>query len=412
MERWKKVRLGEVIETNNASYSVKENWPFVNYLDTGNITENVIGEIQYIDIKKSKLPSRAKRKVRHNSIVYSMVRPNQRHYGIVKSQPENFLVSTGFTVVDVKEDYADADFIYFLLTQRDVVQGLHAIAEQSVSAYPSIKASDIENLEVMLPPIDEQRKIASILKTLSEKIIHNTRINHILIKQIQVLFKEWFIDNPETSKWQRGFFSDLLEALVSGDWGKESPSGNNTEMVYCIRGADIPAVRVGSKSKIPTRYILPKSYAAKQLADGDIVVEISGGSPTQSTGRAAVISTALLDRYDKGMVCTNFCKVLKPISGYGMFVYYYWQYFYDKGAFFSYENGTTGIKNLDISGFIKTEPIVIAPVNMVDRFNSVCQSITAKIYANGLENDQLASIRDTFLPKLMSGEIDVSTIWP
>ena len=103
---------------------------------------------------------------------------------------------------------------------------------------------------------------------------------------------------------------------------------------------------MGNKGKMPTRYILPKNYSAKHLVDGDVVVEISGGSPTQSTGRIAAVSQSLLDRYDKGMVCTNFCKAMKPKAGYSMFVYYYWQYLYDRKVFFSYENGTTGIKIL------------------------------------------------------------------
>lgn len=235
-------------------------------------------------------------------------------------------------------------------------------------------------------------------------------INDNLQQQARVLFKEWFIDNPDAVLWEKGFFSDLIEKTISGDWGKDTPSGKNTEMVYCIRGADIPEVRAGNKGKMPTRYILPKNFAAKQLVDGDIVVEISGGSPTQSTGRAAAVSSALLSRYDKGMVCTNFCKALKPIAGYSMYVYHYWLYLYDMGVFFSYENGTTGIKNLDINGFVETEPIIIAPADLVEKFDVFCQSIFSKVYANGLENEQLALIRDTLLPKLMSGEIDVSDI--
>ena len=76
MGEWKKIRLGDVISTNLSSYSPKEDWEYVNYLDTGNITKNIIDEIQAIDINTEKLPSRAKRKVQHNSIIYSTVRPN------------------------------------------------------------------------------------------------------------------------------------------------------------------------------------------------------------------------------------------------------------------------------------------------------------------------------------------------
>ena len=264
-----------------------------------------------------------------------------------------------------------------------------------------------KKMKIPLPSIDIQNRIASIIQGLNDKIELNNKINENLERQAQAIFKSWFIDNPDASTWRSGTFVELIERTISGDWGKESASGNNTEMVYCIRGADIPEVRAGNKGKMPTRYILPKNYAAKQLVDGDIVVEISGGSPTQSTGRAAAISTALLNRYDKGMVCTNFCKALKPIAGYSMYVYHYWQYLYDMGVFFSYENGTTGIKNLDINGFIETEPIHIAPSELVEKFDIFCQSVFSKVYANGLENERLAEFRDTLLPKLMSGELSI-----
>ncbi len=228
--------------------------------------------------------------------------------------------------------------------------------------------------------------------------------------QAQSVFKSWFIDTPSSSTWQTGTFSDIIDTMIAGDWGKDHQIGNNTEMVYCIRGTDIPDVKSGNKGKMPARFILPKNYATKQLVAGDVVVEISGGSPSQSTGRIASISQSLLNRYDKGMVCTNFCKAMKPKPGYSMFVYYYWQYLYDKGVFFMYENGTTGIKNLDISGFIKTELIVLPPVDLVKKFNTFCLSLFDVIFVNGHANEQLAKIRDTLLPKLMSGELDVSKL--
>ena len=93
-----------------------------------------------------------------------------------------------------------------------------------------------------------------------------------------------------------------------------------------------------------------------------------------------------------------------------MYVYYYWQYLYDTGVFFSYENGTTGIKNLNINSFIEIEPIHIAPKVLIEKFDSFCRSIFSEVYANGLENEKLAQVRDALLPKLMSGEIDVLAV--
>lgn len=180
MAEWKMVRLGTIASTNQEIYSPKENWQFVNYLDTGNITMNRIDEVQHINTAMDKLPSRARRKVKSNSIIYSTVRPNQLHYGIIKEQPENFLVSTGFTVIDVNMEKAVPDYIYYVLTQKEITEHLQAIAEQSVSAYPSLKPSDIENLEVLLPDIDTQKVTVAILGVIDEKIKQNTEINNNL----------------------------------------------------------------------------------------------------------------------------------------------------------------------------------------------------------------------------------------
>ena len=302
----------------------------------------------------------------------------------------------------------DRDYLYYFLKSSKGQQEIRKGIVGAVQAKLPIK--NIQAIELELPDIETQFKIVSILKALDDKIALNNKINDNLEQQAQALFKEWFINNPEASSWKEGTFSNLIEKIISGDWGKDTPSGNSAEMVYCIRGADIPEVRAGNKGKMPIRYILPKNYAAKQLVDGDIVVEISGGSPTQSTGRAAVVSTALLERYDKGMVCTNFCKAIKPQKGYSMYVYYYWQYLYNTGVFFSYENGTTGIKNLNINDLIEIEPVHIASKVLIEKFDSFCRSIFSEVYANGLENEKLAQVRDALLPKLMRGEINMKKV--
>ena len=299
----------------------------------------------------------------------------------------------------------DPVFVYYFLKTIDLANYAGG------SAVPTLNRNHIHTLPIEVPEsVGVQKKIGYYLRLFDEKIELNNEINKNLEQQAQAIFKEWFIDNPENNEWSTGTFSELIKSTLNGDWGKEAPTGNNTEKVYCIRGADIPEVKAGNKGKMPTRYILSKNFAAKQLAAGDIVVEISGGSPTQSTGRCTAITQSLLDRYDSSMVCTNFCKAMKPKEGYSLFIYYYWQYLYGKGVFFSYENGTTGIKNLDFSGFIETETILIPPVDEVIAFDDYCKSIFNQIFANGKQNEHLAVLRDTLLPKLMSGELDVSDI--
>ena len=305
-------------------------------------------------------------------------------------------------------DLVDRNYLFYYLKSPE---GQNGIKRGTVGAVQSkLPIKNIQDIDVQLPNKNEQLKITKILGSIDDKIELNQKINDNLERQAQAIFENSFIDNPENTAWKVGTFSELIISTINGDWGKEEPTGNNTEKVYCIRGADIPEVKVGNKGKMPTRYILPKNLSSKKLEAGDIVIEISGGSPTQSTGRCAAITQSLLERYDSSMVCTNFCKAIKPKSGYSLFVYFYWQYLYQKDVFFSYENGTTGIKNLDFTGVVETEQIIIPPIDKIARFNDLCASLLDQIFANGKQNEQLASLRDALLPKLMSGELDVSNL--
>lgn len=326
--------------------------------------------------------------------------------GYVAIATNEVCTNQGFKSV-VPNENTDPLFLYYLLKyNKDKIEGMG-----SGTTFKEVSGNTMKNIVVSVPTDKKvQKRISSMLGSIDDKIEENERINNNLEQQAKALFKKWFIDNPENVDWSAGTFRELIQSTLNGDWGKEAPTGNNTEKVYCIRGADIPEVKAGNKGKIPTRYILPKNLANKKLEAGDIVVEISGGSPTQSTGRCTAITQSLLDRYDSSMVCTNFCKAIKPKNGYSLFVYYYWQYLYEKGVFFSYENGTTGIKNLDFTGFIETEPIIIPPFDKVQEFDDYCNSIFSQVFANGKQSEQLASLRETLLPKLMSGELDVSDI--
>ena len=410
---WTELPLGKIIDLvidyrGKTPKKLGGDWSNTGYralsarnIKTGRIVQT--DTIRYVD--ESLYQKWMKDEVRRGDILITSEAPfGQIFYW---DSDEKIVLSQRLFCIRVNPKY-DARFIYYYMT-TSAFQGELA-GRSTGTTVIGLRQPELMKCIIHIPSGENQHRIASILASIDAKISSNQKINDNLQQQAQALFKQWFVDNPDAISWKEGTFSNLIEKTISGDWGKDSPSGNNTEMVYCIRGADIPEVRAGNKGKMPTRYILPKNYAAKQLVDGDIVVEISGGSPTQSTGRAAAVSDALLARYDKGMVCTNFCKALKPRAGYSMYVYYYWQYLYDRDIFFSYENGTTGIKNLDINGFIETEPIVIAPEGLVEKFDAVCQTVFSKIYANGMENEHLALVRDTLLPKLMSGEIDVSSV--
>ena len=176
-------KIGDICNVNPSSYSDNEGWSYAYYLDTSNITENVINTIQYFDLKKEKLPSRARRIVEMGDIIYSTVRPDQRHYGFITHTHRNFLVSTGFTTIRAKEDVCDSKYLYYFLTQEKIILYLQSLAEQAVSTFPSIRSKDIEELIIPLPPLPVQKKIAAILSSLDDKIEINTRMRGVRVPE-------------------------------------------------------------------------------------------------------------------------------------------------------------------------------------------------------------------------------------
>ena len=138
-ERWKVYRINDLCYINKNTVSSKDAKKEILYLDTGSITENVIDSFESYILEEA--PSRARRIVKKNSIIFSTVRPNQNHYGILKTIPENLIVSTGFAVFDTKFDIAN--ILYFFLSSKDFVDYCQMIAEGAVATYPSIKPEEI-----------------------------------------------------------------------------------------------------------------------------------------------------------------------------------------------------------------------------------------------------------------------------
>lgn len=395
METWRKIRLGDACKTNTDSYSPKEEWDFVNYLDTGNITDNRIDSIQYIDLKSEKLPSRARRKVKKDSIIYSTVRPNQRHFGIVKLQPENFLVSTGFAVIDTDAQMLDADFLYYLLTQAVLVESLHAIAEQSTSAYPSIKASDIENLEIEIPDLVAQKKIADILCSLDRKITQNTEINKNLEQQATAYFHHQFIVNAAPS-WKKGTISDLGTVIGGSTPSKSKPEYYTDNDIAWITPKDLSV----DKSK----FISHGADDITELGLRNSSASIMPAGTVLFSSRAPIGYIAIAD----GEVTTNQgFKSVVPNGNVGTaFVYYFL-----KNALPTIENMASGSTFKEISGSaMRTVPSVIPDDGSLQEFSDFCEPLFQQQRTLEAENRSLAALRDSLLPKLMSGELDVSEL--
>lgn len=221
------LKNNSVIAINQNNYTKEDNYKKVYYLDIDNITNNRINAFLKIDLTKEKLPSRAKRKCSINSIIYSSVRPNQRHFGIIKEIPKNFLVSTAFIVIDIIDlEKLDPNYLYYYITQDKITHHLQRIAECGTSSYPSITPSDFLNIKIKLYPLETQQKIARTLSVLDQKIENNHKINELLHKILELLYEQYFVrfdfldenNKPYQTSGGKMKFSKELNRLIPNDF--------------------------------------------------------------------------------------------------------------------------------------------------------------------------------------------------
>ncbi len=150
-EGWRMGTLGEIAEINTDNISAKDKFKEIRYLDSSSVTQNVFDEYQIFNVLQDEIPSRAKRKVKHNDIVYSTVRPNLKHYGIIKDNVENVIVSTAFAVIRSCYSPISNELLYLILTDEKNTEYLQGIAEMSKATYPSITPEDISALKIAIP---------------------------------------------------------------------------------------------------------------------------------------------------------------------------------------------------------------------------------------------------------------------
>ena len=186
--------------------------------------------------------------------------------------------------------------------------------------------------------------------------------------------------------------ADIVDVFIAGDWGNESLSNDTPNAVFCIRGADIMSIRDHKYTDIPKRYISKRAKETKLLKVGDLVIEKSGGSPIQSTGRITYISEDLIQA-KKELVCSNFSIGIRVKSRWNpLYVYYYWQYIYNLGVFFNFESKTSGIKNLQLDSALEAIAIEEISLEVQNQIVATLSSYDHKIALNRAINHNLAAM--------------------
>ena len=421
MQEWKTYRIGDICKRVCSGGTPKSTEPSyydgeIPWLNTKEINFNRISSTEK-HITQSGLDNSSAKWIDKNSVIVAMYGATAAKVAINTIPLTTNQACCNLSIDETKADYR---FVYYWLCSH--YTELASLANGG--AQQNLNAQQIKDFEIKLPEIQIQQKIADLLWSIDNKIICNKSINDNLEQQAQALYKSWFVDFepfkdcefvdselgliPEG--WQVGTYEQIIQTTISGDWGKDIITGNYTHKVACVRGCDFQDMSIGVRGKTPERYILEKNYQAKRLIDNDVIVEISGGTSTISTGRVCLINDDLLGKYNNDIVCTNFCKVVRPIQSYGAYLYYSWKYKYDCRVMFGYENGTSGIKNFQISDFLSKEPVIIPSEYSIKEFQMIIDTLQNNIQTNGSEIMKLESLRDSLLPKLMSGELEINEI--
>ncbi|HEZ4184168.1 TPA: restriction endonuclease subunit S [Neisseria meningitidis] len=394
----RQITIGEIAEINANSLTQKDMFQEIMYLDTGNITRNEIDNIQVLNVMMDKIPSRAKRKVKDKTIIYSTVRPNQEHYGFLENPGDNFIISTGFSTIDVYDENTDEKFIYYLLTQKHITDYLHTIGENSVSSYPSINPDDIANLKFAVPDLKTQQSIAAVLSALDKKIALNKQINARLEDMAKTLYDYWFVQfdfpdangKPYKSSGGEIVFDETLKREIPKGWG-------SIELQSCL--AKIP-----NTTKILNKDI--KDFGKYPVVDQsqDFICGFTNDEKS------------ILNPQDAHIIFGDHTRIVKLVN-------------------FQYVRGADGtqvilsnnermpnylfyqiINQIDLSSygyarhfkFLKEFKIILPSKDISQKYNEIANTFFVKVRNNIKQNHQLTQLRDFLLPMLMNGQVSVA----
>lgn len=302
--------------------------------------------------------------------------------------------STEYIVFRAKEGIANKDYLYYLVCSPEVRE-LAIKSMVGSSGRQRVQTDVVKNLEIDVPPLVEQEKIGSFLKSFDDKIALNDKINKNLEQQAEALFHSLFVENANPT-WKDGVLSDLGTVVAGGTPSKTKPEYYSEHDIAWITPKDLSL----NKSKF--------------ISHGEIDISELGFSKSSTTkmptGTVLFSSRAPIGyiAIAANEVTTNQgFKSVVPNENIGTaFMYYLLKFLLP-----TIEGMASGSTFKEISGAgMKAVPVVIPDNRTIEKFNAFCTPIFQQQEVLEAENSRLAEIRNALLPKLMSGEIDVSDI--
>ena len=414
MDNYKKVKLSEVAEINIRQINKNSIFDNIIYIDIASVTKGTIDETQ--NIQTSKAPSRAKRLVKKNDILYSTVRPNLEHYTFIKDDlPNNTVASTGFAVITPNQDLVDPYYLYCLITQSQFTQYLSQVAEQAVSTYPTVSPNVIADLELSLPPLSEQKRISNILSSFDNKIEQLKKENNILENIAQTIFKEWFVNHNFPNKdgkpykdsggkmidselglipegWRVGKLGEVLELKSGYPFSSKDYAEKSSQQI--IRISDVKGKGIIDSNKafyISNNAIQDSRAKDFILSQGDILISMSG-----SIGRIGIVPKIIHNTlYLNQRVGKLFFK--KPLFRNYLHSLLLSNNLEEKISSMGYGSVQQNINSKQIHEI----PFVIPSTDSLQNFNEKFTALINKHTSNYEETGQLALMKELLLNKLL-----------
>ena len=307
--------------------------------------------------------------------------------------------STEYIVFRAKNNITDPYFIYYLVTS-DCIRNPAIKSMVGSSGHQRVQTDVVANLSIKLPPLPTQQKIAAILSSLDDKIELNNKINTNLEQQAGALFKNWFVDfEPFGGKMPEGWKLGKLSEYCNFQEGYVNPAQIHNEYfdgdVKWLRAVDINELFILNTSRTLTKCGFESAgKSAFLFKPGSIAISKSG-----TVGRLGIISD---------FMCGNRAVIGIELKEQQNLSYIH-QYLKSRQTEFPDMAVGSVQKNLYVS-ILENLDIIIPSKEVLEKFAAICIPFYDQIKTNCVENNNLSSIRDTLLPKLMNGEIEVGEV--
>ena len=415
-----KYTLAEIADINKFSISKSDNLQEIIYLDTSSITENFISGTCTMPLPEA--PSRAQRKVKSNTIVYSTVRPRLKHYGILNSPPYNLIVSSGFVTIDLKKEYEDridARYLFLLLTQPAITEYIACIADSAVSAYPSFNPSDISEIAFSFPNIEKQKAISEIWSNFEQKISINRQINDNLEAMAKQLYDYWFVQFDFPNEEGKPYKSSGGAMVWNERLKREIPVGWQVEKLIDfaeIKNGATPSTTDDANYGGNIVWITPKDLSDQQskfVYQGERNIT-KQGFDSCSTSMIPTNSVLMSSRAPIGLVsiakhevCTNqgFKSFIPKNIENSIYLYYYIKHHIKQIE--QLGTGTT-FKEVSRDELCKFPILVVGANEAYKQWIELQNKIANKQFVLTKEIAALTKQRDELLPLLMNGQATIN----